>query len=87
MTHTFTTPQKRLLQKLLKAGRWNNEGEIVRHGLQLVASEVKRQNAPELAPYPPALLACAYRRQTQREHKEEQTLADAAAGPQKGELE
>ena len=87
MTHTFTTPQKRLLQKLLKAGRWNNEGEIVRHGLQLVASELKRKNPPELAPYSPALLARAYRRHTLREQKEERAMAEASAGPQKGELE
>lgn len=87
MTHTFTAPQKRLLQKLLKVGRWNSEGEIIRHGLQLVAGEVKRPPPTELAPYPPALLARAYRRRTLRERKEEQAMAQASAGPQKGELE
>ena len=87
MTHTFTAPQKRLIQKLLKAGRWNTESEIIRHGLQLVASEMKRQPAPPLEPYPTGLLARAYRRRTPRDREEEAVLAQASAGPQKGELE
>ena len=87
MTHTFTTPQKRLLQKLLKAGRWQDEGEIVRHGLKLVANELKKKTPPELAPYSPTLLARAYRRNNRREQKEERAMAEASAGPQPGELE
>lgn len=87
MTHTFSAPQKRLIQKLLKAGRWNSESEIIRHGLQLVASEVKRQPAPSLEPYPAGLLTRAYRRRTPRDREEEAALAQASAGPQKGELE
>ncbi len=87
MAHTLTTPQKRLIQELLKVGRWNNESEILRYGLHLVAKEVEDEQARSLEPYPPGVLARAYRRLTSKEQKEEKALASASAGPQKGELE
>ena len=45
MAHTLTEPQRRLIQELLKVGRWNNESEIVRYGLHLVAKEVETEKA------------------------------------------
>jgi Arc/MetJ-type ribon-helix-helix transcriptional regulator len=87
MAHSLTAPQKKLIQELLKIGRWNNESEILRYGLHLVAKEVQEDEAHSLEPYPVGLLARAYRRLTPRERKEEQGLEGASAGPQKGELE
>ena len=87
MAHTLTEPQKRLIQELLKVGRWNNESEILRYGLHLVAREVEAEQERSLGPYPPGVLARAYRRLTPKERKEERAMARASAGPQKGELE
>jgi Arc/MetJ-type ribon-helix-helix transcriptional regulator len=87
MAHTLTEPQKRLIQELLRIGRWNNESEILRYGLHLVAREVEQEQERSLGPYPPGVLARAYRRLTPRERREERALARASAGPQQGELE
>ena len=46
MATTLTTQNKQTLKKLLKTGRWNNESEIMRYGLHLVAMEVERQQNP-----------------------------------------
>jgi Arc/MetJ-type ribon-helix-helix transcriptional regulator len=87
MAHTLTSPQKRLIQELLKVGRWNNESEILRYGLHLVAREVENEQERSLEPYPTGVLARAYRRLTPKERKEERGMAAASAGPQQGELE
>ena len=87
MAHTLTEPQKLLIQDLLKVGRWNNESEILRYGLHLVAREVEDEQERSLEPYPRGVLARAYRRLTPKERKEERAMARASAGPQKGELE
>ncbi len=87
MAHTLTEPQKRLIQELLKVGRWNNESEILRYGLHLVAREVETEQEHSLEPYPAGVLARAYRRLTPRERKEERAMERASAGPAKGELE
>lgn len=87
MAHTLTGPQKRLIQKLLKVGRWNNEREILRYGLHLVAKEVEPEQERSLEPYPPGVLACAHQRLTPRERKEERAMERASSGPVKGELE
>ena len=87
MAHTLTSPQKRLIQELLKVGRWNNESEIVRYGLHLVAKEVETDHERSLEPYSAGVLARAYRRITPREQKEQRAMEQASAGPQKGELE
>jgi len=87
MAHTLTEPQKRLIQQLLKIGRWNNESEIIRHGLHLVAREVQAEQERSLEPYPSGLLRRAYGRLTLRERKEERAMERASAGPEKGELE
>jgi Arc/MetJ-type ribon-helix-helix transcriptional regulator len=87
MAHTLTDPQRRLIQELLKVGRWNNESEIVRYGLHLVAKEVETDQERNLEPYPTGLLARAYRRLTPRERKQERAMERASARPQKGELQ
>lgn len=74
------------MQELLKVGRWNNESEILRYGLHLVAKEVEHEQERSLEPYPSSVLARAYRRITPRERKEHATLERASASPQKGEL-
>ena len=87
MAHALTSPQKRLIRELLKVGRWNNESEIVRYGLHLVAKEVETEQERSLEPYSAGVLAQAYRRITPRERREQRALERASAGPQKGELE
>ena len=87
MATTLAAPQKKLIEQLLKAGRWSNEGEIIRYGLQLVSQEIKLTQPRSLKPYPTTLLTRAYRRRTPRERKEDQALEQASALPQAGELE
>ena len=87
MAHTLTEPQKRLIQELLQVGRWNNESEIIRYGLHLVAKEVEDEQARSLEPYAAGVLARAYRRLTPRDLREEKAMERASARPQKGELE
>jgi Arc/MetJ-type ribon-helix-helix transcriptional regulator len=52
MGHSITDPQKRLMKELLQIGRWNNESEIIRYGLHLVAKEVQTDQARSLEPLP-----------------------------------
>ncbi len=87
MAHTITEPQRKLIQELLKVGRWNNESEIIRYGLHLVAREVGTEQERSLDPYPAGVLARAYRRLTPREKREERAMERASAGQQTGELE
>ena len=87
MAYTLTEAQKRLIQELLKVGRWNNESEIIRYGVHLVGREVEREQAQSLEPYAAGVLAKAYRRLTAREKNEERAMERASAAPQKGELE
>jgi Arc/MetJ-type ribon-helix-helix transcriptional regulator len=87
MSATITTANKRLIKELLKIGRWNNESEIIRFGLHLVAREVEEQQRQGLSPYPPSLLAKVYRQMTVKEHEEDRSMARACAFPKKGELE
>jgi Arc/MetJ-type ribon-helix-helix transcriptional regulator len=49
--HMLTELQRRLIQQLLKVGRWNNESEIVRDGLHLVAKEVETGQENSLERY------------------------------------
>ena len=50
MATTLTTQNKQTLKRLLKTGRWNNESEIMRYGLHLVAMEVDRTSNPFVRP-------------------------------------
>jgi Arc/MetJ-type ribon-helix-helix transcriptional regulator len=83
MAATVAMPQKKLLRKLLKSGRWNSASEIVRYGIELVGREVQRE---ELAQYPEAALSEAYRRLSKAEHQQDVRLGRASALPTPGEL-
>ena len=83
MAATVAMPQKKLLRKLLKSGRWNSESEIVRYGIELVRREIERE---QLSPLPAALLAEAYRRISSLEREEDARLGRASALPAPGEL-
>ena len=87
MSASVTSSQKRLVKQLLKIGRWNNESEIIRYGLHLVAKEVQREQQRNLEPYPPGFLAKAYRKLGKTTLEEDQALANASAYPSRGELE
>jgi Arc/MetJ-type ribon-helix-helix transcriptional regulator len=69
MAATVAQPRKELLRKLLKAGRWTNESEIVRYGIELVRREVERE---QLSKYPDGALAKCYK-QMKREELAEDT--------------
>ena len=84
---SVTSSQKRLVRELLKIGRWNNESEIIRYGLHLVAKEVERDQKRNLDPYPPGLLAKAYRRLGKAALEEDRAMANGSAYPSEGELE
>jgi Arc/MetJ-type ribon-helix-helix transcriptional regulator len=87
MAHTLTGAQKHLIQDLLKVGRWNNESEIIRYGLHLVAKEVEDDQTRSLEPYPGGMLSRAYRKLSTLERGEEKAMERASSGPQPGELE
>ena len=83
MSASVAAPQKQLIKRLLKSGRWNNASEIIRHGLELVKREVESE---ELSPYPPSALAEVYRKQSAAEKQEEARMAQACARPSPGDL-
>lgn len=87
MSHSLTITQKRLVRELLKVGRWNNESEILRYGLHLVAREVEAEHARSLEPYGPGVLAKAYRKMSAQDRREERAMERASAKPCPGELE
>jgi len=87
MSHAITVSQKRLIQELLKIGRWNNESEIIRYGLHLVVKEVELEQVRSLEPYGAGLLARAYKKLSARERAEENAMARASSMPGAGELE
>jgi Arc/MetJ-type ribon-helix-helix transcriptional regulator len=87
MGYSITDPQKRLVRDLLKVGRWNNESEIIRYGLHLVAKEVEADQSQGLKPYSASVLKRAYRKLSARDRADEEALSRASAGPGKGELD
>lgn len=87
MSASVTSSQKRLVKQLLKIGRWNNESEIIRYGLHLVAKEIERDQERNLDPYPPGFLAKAYRKLGKADSEVDRALANASAYPTRGELE
>lgn len=87
MAYTLTEPQQKLIQRLLKVGRWNNASEILRYGLHLVAKEVEAEQERRLEPYAAGALADAYQRLTPSERESERSMEVASAVPQRGELE
>ncbi len=84
MAATVAQPQKELLRELLKAGRWTNESEIVRYGIELVRREVERE---QLAPLPDKVLARCYRQMSVDEISEDHQLGAASARPGSKDME
>jgi len=84
MAATITPPNRKLLDRLLRSGRFNNYSEIVRYGLELVRREIERE---DLSPYPDSALAKAYQRSTQEERDLDTKLGRACALPSARELE
>ena len=83
MAATVAMPQKALLRKLMKSGRWNSESEIVRYGIDLVRREVERE---QFAPYPEHVLAEAYAKLTREDNQQDERMARGSARPSPGEL-
>ena len=83
MAATVAMPQKKLLRRLLKSGRWNSESEIVRYGIELVRREVERD---QLLPYSEKDLAQAYRKLSKQDWEDDEQLGRASARPAPGEL-
>jgi len=83
MSATVAMPQKKLLRDLVKAGRWRNESEIIRYGLELVRREVERDS---LKPIPQKELAAAYAEMSREELTEDATLGRACAMPTREDL-
>jgi len=83
-----TTFNKRILRRLLKVGRWNNESEIVRYGLSLVVKEVQNDALRSLAPVKPGMLADVYQQMTPEEVREDEAMSKASSRikPKPGEL-
>lgn len=84
MAATITPPNRRLLERLKKSGRFNSYSEIVRHGLELVRREIEQE---ELSPYPDSVLAKVYRELSQQERETDSKLGRASARPSAGELD
>jgi Arc/MetJ-type ribon-helix-helix transcriptional regulator len=83
MAATVAMPQKELLRKLMKSGRWNSESEIVRYGIDLVRQEVERA---QYSPYPESVLAEAYSQLTSEERQQDASMGGGSARPSPGEL-
>jgi Arc/MetJ-type ribon-helix-helix transcriptional regulator len=84
MAATVAQPQKELLRRLLKAGRWTNESEIVRYGIELVRREVERER---LSPLPDKVLARCYKQMSADELAEDRRMGNASAKPNAQDLE
>ncbi len=82
MAATVAQPQKELLRELLKAGRWTNESEIVRYGIELVRREVERE---QLAKYPDGTLARCYKKMNREELAEDAAWGEASLKAQEVE--
>jgi Arc/MetJ-type ribon-helix-helix transcriptional regulator len=87
MAYTLTKPQKRLMRDLLQVGRWNNESEIIRYGLHLVAKEVQADQSQNLEPLSKDVLMRAYRKLSKADLDEEKAMERASARPQQSDLE
>jgi Arc/MetJ-type ribon-helix-helix transcriptional regulator len=82
MAATVAQPQKKLLRELLKVGRWTNESEIVRYGIELVRREVARER---FSRYPDGTLAKCYKQMKQDELAEDAAWSAASLKAQEVE--
>lgn len=85
MAATVTQPQKDQIKHLLELGRWNNESEIVRYGIELVRREVEQESRESMSPLADDDLAAAYAAMSAEEIAEDQAMAAASMDAQKGE--
>jgi Arc/MetJ-type ribon-helix-helix transcriptional regulator len=83
MAATVAMPQKKLLRRLMKSGRWNSESEIVRYGIELVRREIEKE---QYSPLPEGVLAEAYRKMSAEDHKLDQIFGKASARPEPEKL-
>ncbi len=83
MAATVAMPQKKLLRRLLKSGRWNSESEIVRYGIELVRREIERE---QLSPYSQEILKEAYRKLSKQDKEADEKMGRASALPSADEL-
>ena len=81
MSATVAQPQKDLIRELLKAGKWNNESEIVRYGIELVRREVERE---ALRPVPDAAISAAYDQMTPEDLETDRQMSAASLSAQRG---
>ena len=81
---TITPPNRKLLERLRKSGRFNSYSEIVRYGLELVRREIEREN---LSPYPDSALEEAYKQTSREERQLDYEFGRASALPLPGELD
>lgn len=71
---------KELLRAWLKVGRWTNESEIGRHGIERVRREVERDR---LSKYPDGVLARCYKQMQRDELAEDAAWGEASLKAQK----
>lgn len=84
MATTITPPNRKLIERLVKTGRFNNYSEVVRYGLELVRREIERE---DLSQYPDSVLTKIYREMSPQEKASEARMARASARPSPGELD
>lgn len=68
MAGTITPPNRKLIERLVKTGRFNNYSEVVRYGLELVRREIERE---DLSQYPKHVLSEIYREMSRDEKASE----------------
>ena len=83
MSATVTQPQKAMIRELLQAGRWRNESEVVRYGLELVRREVERE---QMIPLTDAATRESYLAMTADEITADHAQGAASLAAQKGKL-
>ena len=81
MSATVSAQQEKVLQRLLKTGRWNNKSEIVRHGIELVQREVQ---AEELAGVPDDVVRQCHAEMTAEEIEADRAMGRSSIRAQKG---
>jgi Arc/MetJ-type ribon-helix-helix transcriptional regulator len=81
---TITPPNRKLIERLVRTGRFNNYSEVVRYGLELVRREIERE---DLSQYPNSILRRIYQRMSRVEKASEAKIAKVCARPSPGELD
>ena len=86
MSIALTAENERTLKRLLESGRWQDESEIVRHGILLVEKEIAELDRnPWPQPLPNEVLERAYQNETAEEKEIERKLGEASCRHRPGE--